>query len=91
MEATRGKAKRRTRKIKMTCGTEEEEQDEEIKINPSSLFFCFLFVKSSFHVLQSNIFFVEIPLPYKSFLIFYFFSFFYYYCFVFFLFAIISV
>lgn len=54
MEATTGKAKRRTRKIKMYIQDfTEAEWDEESK--SIYLLFCFfLFSKSSFHVLQSK-------------------------------------
>lgn len=53
MEPTRGKAKRRTRKIKMYIQDfTEAEWDEGIK----SIYLLFLFSKSSFHVLQSKSF-----------------------------------
>lgn len=64
----------------------EEEWDEELKSIYLLFFCCFLFSKSSLHVLQSKscFFLFNSPSHTSHFLIFYFFlPFFYYYCFVF--------
>lgn len=89
MEPTRGKAKRRTRKIKMYIRDfTEAEWDEGIK-SIYLLFFVFQeFISRP--TVQKFFVVVSVPLPHKSFSHFLFsFFFYYYYCFVF-LFAIIS-